>query len=134
MLPPHEHASAMLHDGSIHPRPSSLAPIPRRRSCGGAGRGRRAADDSYLRLVTGTPRIRHFSGTMIFGVSVALLFGIKRQAIGATFSIGQKPSLAIIGEEFGIGEPAKLRMQAVPVMTTTPPATSRSELSAGFVF
>lgn len=47
----------------------------------------------------------HFFGTMIFGLPVALLLGIKREAIGATFSIGREPSLAIIGEKYGMASP-----------------------------
>ncbi|MES2936831.1 MAG: DUF3100 domain-containing protein [Pseudomonadota bacterium] len=47
----------------------------------------------------------HFFGTMVFGLPVALLLGIKRQAIGATFSVGREPSLAIIGERFGMKSP-----------------------------
>lgn len=47
----------------------------------------------------------HFFGTMLFGLPVALLLGIKRQAIGATFSVGREPSLAIIGERFGMKSP-----------------------------
>ncbi|OZI34209.1 branched-chain amino acid ABC transporter permease [Bordetella genomosp. 10] len=47
----------------------------------------------------------HFFGTMIFGLPLALLLGIKRQAIGATFSVGREPSLAIIGERFGMKSP-----------------------------
>lgn len=44
----------------------------------------------------------HFFGTMVFGLPVALLLGIKREAIGATFSVGREPSLAIIGDRFGL--------------------------------
>ncbi|MTJ79776.1 MAG: DUF3100 domain-containing protein, partial [Telmatospirillum sp.] len=47
----------------------------------------------------------HFVGTMVFGLPVALLLGIKREAIGATFSVGREPSLAIIGEKFGMSSP-----------------------------
>lgn len=47
----------------------------------------------------------HFLGTAVFGLPVALLLGIKRQAIGATFSVGREPSLAIIGERFGMNSP-----------------------------
>lgn len=47
----------------------------------------------------------HFMGTMMFGLPIALLLGIKREAIGATFSIGREPSLAIIGEKFGMDSP-----------------------------
>lgn len=47
----------------------------------------------------------HFLGTMVFGLPVALMLGIKREAIGATFSVGREPSLAIIAERFGMQSP-----------------------------
>ena len=47
----------------------------------------------------------HFFGTAIFGLPIALLLGIKREAIGATFSVGREPSLAIIGERYGMASP-----------------------------
>jgi len=47
----------------------------------------------------------HFLGTLVFGLPVALILGIKREAIGATFSVGREPSLAIIGERFGMNSP-----------------------------
>jgi hypothetical protein len=47
----------------------------------------------------------HFFGTAIFGLPIALLLGMKREAIGATFSVGREPSLAIIGERYGMASP-----------------------------
>lgn len=47
----------------------------------------------------------HFVGTIILGLPVALMLGIKREAIGATFSVGREPSLAIIGERYGMDSP-----------------------------
>ncbi|KST59257.1 branched-chain amino acid ABC transporter permease [Methylobacterium sp. GXS13] len=47
----------------------------------------------------------HFFGTMVCGLPAALLLGIKREAIGATFSVGREPSLAIIGERYGMNSP-----------------------------
>jgi hypothetical protein len=47
----------------------------------------------------------HFVGTIMLGLPLALLLGIKREAIGATFSVGREPSLAIIGERFGMDSP-----------------------------
>lgn len=47
----------------------------------------------------------HFVGTIIIGLPLALLLGIKREAIGATFSVGREPSLAIIGERYGMNSP-----------------------------
>ncbi|CAB5704165.1 Protein of uncharacterised function (DUF3100) [Delftia tsuruhatensis] len=47
----------------------------------------------------------HFVGTIVLGLPLALLLGIKREAIGATFSVGREPSLAIIGEKYGLNSP-----------------------------
>ena len=47
----------------------------------------------------------HFFGTMAIGLPIALLLGIKREAIGATFSVGRESSLAIIGEKYGMHSP-----------------------------
>lgn len=47
----------------------------------------------------------HFAGTILIGLPLALLLGIKREAIGATFSVGREPSLAIIGEKYGMDSP-----------------------------
>jgi hypothetical protein len=47
----------------------------------------------------------HFFGTILLGLPIALLLGIKREAIGATFSVGREPSLAIISERYGMSSP-----------------------------
>jgi hypothetical protein len=47
----------------------------------------------------------HFFGTMALGLPIALLLGIKREAIGATFSIGREPSIAIVAEKYGMQSP-----------------------------
>ena len=47
----------------------------------------------------------HFFGTMALGLPIALLLGIKREAIGATFSIGREPSIAIVAEKYGMRSP-----------------------------
>lgn len=47
----------------------------------------------------------HFVGTIVIALPVALMLGIKREAIGATFSVGREPSLAIIGEKYGMNSP-----------------------------
>ncbi|KND61611.1 putative membrane protein [Candidatus Burkholderia verschuerenii] len=44
----------------------------------------------------------HFVGTILLGLPLALLLGIKREAIGTTFSVGREPSLAIIGKKYGM--------------------------------
>jgi hypothetical protein len=47
----------------------------------------------------------HFLGTALLGMPIALLLGIKREAVGATFSVGREPSLAIISERYGLNSP-----------------------------
>jgi len=47
----------------------------------------------------------HFFGTMALGLPIALLLGIKREAVGATFSVGREPSLAMIAEKYGMQSP-----------------------------
>ncbi|WP_111895592.1 DUF3100 domain-containing protein [Acinetobacter sp. MB5] len=47
----------------------------------------------------------HFVGTVVIAMPIALLLGIKREAIGATFSVGREPSLAIISEKYGMNSP-----------------------------
>jgi hypothetical protein len=46
--------------------------------------------------------VGHFVGTSLIALPIAILLGIKREAIGATFSIGREPSLAIIAERYGM--------------------------------
>lgn len=47
----------------------------------------------------------HFLGTIAVGLPIALLIGMKREAIGATFSIDREPNLAIIAEKYGADSP-----------------------------
>ena len=47
----------------------------------------------------------HFFGTLVFGLPVAFLVGMKREAIGACYSIDREANVAIIGEKFGLDSP-----------------------------
>ena len=49
--------------------------------------------------------IGHVIGTIIIGLPIALLIGMKRESIGATFSIDREPNLAIISEKYGADSP-----------------------------
>jgi hypothetical protein len=44
-------------------------------------------------------------GTIFFALPVAVLLGLDREAIGATFSIAREGSLAIIGDVYGLDTP-----------------------------
>jgi len=47
----------------------------------------------------------HFFGTVIMGLPIALLLGLGRESIGATYSIDREPNIAIIAERFGLDSP-----------------------------
>ena len=47
----------------------------------------------------------HAFGTLALGLPLALLLGIKREAVGATFSVGREGNLVIIGEKYGMVSP-----------------------------
>ncbi len=74
----------------------------------------------------------HFFGTILLGMPIALLLGIKREAIGATFSVGREPSLAIISEKFGMNSPEGRGVLA-EYITGTVFGTVFIALVAGFV-
>lgn len=47
----------------------------------------------------------HFVGTVLFGLPIAIFLGLKREAVGATFSIDREPNIAIIAEKYGMNSP-----------------------------
>jgi len=49
--------------------------------------------------------IGHFLGTVVFALPIAVLLGMKRESIGATYSISRENNLAIISEKFGVESP-----------------------------
>jgi len=44
-------------------------------------------------------------GTIVIGLPIALLLGMKREAVGATVSVCREPTLGVIGERYGISSP-----------------------------
>lgn len=53
-------------------------------------------------LALSLQELGHFFGTVILGLPVAVFLGMKREAIGATFSIDREPNIAIIAEKYGM--------------------------------
>lgn len=41
-------------------------------------------------------------GTVILGIPIAVLLGLKRESIGAAHSIAREPNVALIGERYGL--------------------------------
>lgn len=44
----------------------------------------------------------NFFGSILIALPVAILLGIKREAVGATFSIGREVSMAVVAERYGM--------------------------------
>lgn len=49
--------------------------------------------------------VGHFLGTIILGLPVALLVGMRREAVGACYSVDREPNIAIITDRFGFDSP-----------------------------
>lgn len=49
--------------------------------------------------------VGHAFGTMVMALPLALLLGIKRETVGATFSIGRETGMVIIGQRYGMQSP-----------------------------
>ncbi|WP_251442181.1 DUF3100 domain-containing protein [Veillonella intestinalis] len=49
--------------------------------------------------------IGHFFGTIIFGLPIALLVGMRREAVGACYSIDREANVAIIIDRYGFHSP-----------------------------
>lgn len=56
-------------------------------------------------LALSLQELGHFFGTVILGLPIAIVLGLGREAIGATFSIDREPNIAIIAEKFGLDSP-----------------------------
>ena len=49
--------------------------------------------------------VGHFLGTILLALPIALLLGVKREAVGGTFSVGREASLAIVADKYGLSSP-----------------------------
>jgi hypothetical protein len=47
----------------------------------------------------------HALGTLALGLPLALLLGIKREAVGSTFSVGREGNIVIISDKYGMASP-----------------------------
>jgi len=47
----------------------------------------------------------HFFGTILLGLPIAVALGMKREAIGATYSLDREGNIAIIAEKYGLNSP-----------------------------
>lgn len=47
----------------------------------------------------------HFFGTIALGLPIAMLLLLGREAVGATYSLGREPQVAIIADKYGLDSP-----------------------------
>ena len=57
-------------------------------------------------------------GTVFFGIPLAVLLGLRREAVGAAFSNAREPNIAIIGEKYGLDTPEGRGVMGVYVTGT----------------
>ncbi|MEG1641941.1 MAG: DUF3100 domain-containing protein [Synergistaceae bacterium] len=57
-------------------------------------------------------------GTVFFGVPIAVMLGLRREAVGAAFSNAREPNIAIIGEKYGLDSPEGRGVMGVYVTGT----------------
>ena len=57
-------------------------------------------------------------GTVFFGIPLAVVLGLKREAVGAAFSNAREPNLAIIGEKYGLNSPEGFGVMGVYITGT----------------
>jgi len=60
----------------------------------------------------------HFFGTVVLGLPIAIMLGLGREAVGATFSIDREPNIAIIAEKYGLDSPEGRGVMAVYICGT----------------
>jgi hypothetical protein len=56
-------------------------------------------------LALSLQELGHFFGTIFLGLPIAIFLGLKREAIGATFSIDREGGVALISEKYGLDSP-----------------------------
>ncbi len=75
----------------------------------------------HLKEATGAlllQEIGHFFGTIMLGLPIAVALGMGREAIGATFSVGREPNIAIIADKYTLDSPEGRGVMATYLMGT----------------
>ena len=60
-------------------------------------------EDAKLALIF--QELGHFAGTILLGLPLAMLLGMKREAVGATYSVAREPNIAIVADKYGLDSP-----------------------------
>lgn len=62
--------------------------------------------------------IGHFAGTILLGLPLAIALGMGREAVGATYSVGREPNIAIIESKYGLDSPEGRGVMAIYICGT----------------
>ncbi|MBR1672021.1 MAG: DUF3100 domain-containing protein [Fretibacterium sp.] len=57
-------------------------------------------------------------GTVFFGIPIAVMLGLRREAVGAAFSNARESNIAIVGEKYGMDSPEGIGVMGVYVTGT----------------
>ncbi|XKM12927.1 DUF3100 domain-containing protein [Orbaceae bacterium ac157xtp] len=60
----------------------------------------------------------HFAGTILLGLPLAMMLGLKREAVGATYSVAREPNIAIVADKYGLDSPEGRGVMAMYVCGT----------------
>ena len=74
--------------------------------------------------------IGHFAGTILLGLPLAIMLGMGREAVGATYSVGREPNIAIVESKYGLDSPEGRGVMAIYICGTLFGAIWMSVLSS----
>ena len=69
-------------------------------------------------LALSLQELGHFFGTIALGLPLALMLGMGRETVGATFSVDREPNVAIIAEKYGLDSPEGRGVMAMYICGT----------------
>lgn len=72
--------------------------------------------DAKLALVF--QELGHFAGTILLGLPLAMMLGMGREAVGATYSVAREPNIAIVADKYGLDSPEGRGVMAMYVCGT----------------
>lgn len=87
----------------------------------------------HLKNATGAlllQEVGHFFGTILLGLPIAVALGMGREAIGATYSVGREPNIAIIADKYTLDSPEGRGVMATYLMGTLFGAVTVSMLAS----
>lgn len=62
--------------------------------------------------------VGHFAGTILLGLPLAIMLGMGREAVGATYSVGREPNIAIVESKYGLDSPEGRGVMAIYICGT----------------